>query len=413
MTFWLFTIGLSSIIAGFFTLVLFGSRTQDSGSASEINFYKAQLADVERDKALGHIDPQDAEQMHIEISRRILRLDSLQQEALNPKRPKQHIVLALLLAAMLIGGSHLMYLNLGAAAYPNLPQAERIERAARLLENRPSLEEYANSFAPQQPPRQISEDYSSLVTELRSALEDNPSDLQGLRLLARVEAGLQNYSAASAAQRQVLNLLGAQVTADDHLDYAELLILSVGGYVAPEAEAALQAALKLDPQNGGARFYIGLMFTQNDRPDLAFKVWRDLLLKGPDTAPWIDPIRAQIQEVAFYAGVHNFTLPEQPPSPAIAPVAPALSDEAMEAAAQLSPEERSEMIKGMVAQLSKRLNDEGGPAQDWARLISAYAVLGDDAALQNTYRAAIARFAADPAALELLKNAVISAGGAP
>ena len=231
--------------------------------------------------------------------------------------------------------------------------------------------------------------------------------------MARVEAGLQNYSAASAAQRQVLNLLGAQVTADDHLDYAELLILSVGGYVAPEAEAALQAALKLDPQNGGARFYIGLMFTQNDRPDLAFKVWRDLLLKGPDTAPWIDPIRAQIQEVAFYAGVHNFTLPEQPSSPAIASVAPALSDEAMEAAAQLSPEERSEMIKGMVAQLSQRLNDEGGPAQDWARLISAYGVLGDDAALQNTYRAAIARFAADPAALELLKNAVISAGGAP
>ena len=85
----------------------------------------------------------------------------------------------------------------------------------------------------------------------------------------------------------------------------------------------------------------------------------------------------------------------------------------MEAAAQLSPEERSEMIKGMVAQLSQRLNDEGGPAQDWARLISAYGVLGDDAALQNTYRAAIARFAADPAALELLKNAVISAGGAP
>ena len=413
MTFWLFTIGLSSIIAGFFSLVLFGGRTQHSGSASEISFYKAQLEEVDRNAALGIIDAQEAEQMHTEIGRRILRLDGLQQDALNPKRPKQHVVLAIFLTATLIGGSHLMYLNLGAAGYPNLPQAERIERAARLLENRPSLEEYAKSFAPQQQPRQISEDYSSLVTELRSAIAENPSDLQGLRLLARVEAGLQNYTAASAAQRQVLNLLGAQVTAEDHLDYAELLILSVGGYVAPEAETALQAALNLDPQNGGARYYIGLMFTQNDRPDLAFKLWRDLLLKGPDTAPWIDPIRAQIEEVAFYAGVHNFTLPEQSSSSALVPVAPALSDDAMDAAAELSPEERAEMIKGMVAQLSQRLQDDGGPAQDWARLISAYGVLGEGAALQNTYQSAIAKFSTDPAALELLKNAVVSAGGSP
>jgi len=413
MTFWLFTIGLSSIIAGFFSLVLFSSRTQHNSSTSQINFYKAQLAEVERDSAIGIIDAHEAEQMHTEISRRILRLDGLQQDAFDPKRPKQHVVLAILLAVALIGGSHLMYLNLGAAAYPNLPQAERIERAARLLENRPSLEEYAKSFAPQQQGRQMSEDYSSLVAELRSAIAENPSDLKGLRLLARVEAGLQNYSAASAAQSQVLNLLGAEVTAEDHLDYAELLILSVGGYVAPEAETALQAALRLDPQNGGARYYIGLMFTQNDRPDLAFKVWRDLLLKGPEAAPWIDPIRAQIEDVAFYAGVHNFTLPERSSSSVLAPVAPALSDEAMEAAAQLSPEERAEMIKGMIAQLSQRLQDEGGPAQDWARLISAYGVLGEGAALQNTYQLAIARFAADPAALEMLQNAVISAGGAP
>ena len=413
MTFWLFTIGLSSVIAGFFILVLRSGRAQQDGSASEISFYKAQLADVERDAARGIIDPQDAQQMHAEIARRILRLDGLQSDAAHAAPLKQHIIPGLFLALALIGGSHLLYLHLGSAFYPNLPQAERIARATLLLENRPSLAEYASSFAPQTQARQISEDYSSLVAELRSAIADNPSDLKGLRLLARVEAGLQNYSAASDIQSRVLSQLGAQATADDYLDYAELLILSVGGYVAPEAEIALRAALKQDPKNGGVLYYIGLMFNQNDRPDIAFKLWRDLLLKSPQNAPWIDPIRSQIQEVAFYAGVNNFTLPEQLPTTAVTPVAPALSDDTIESAAQLSPKERDNMVKGMVAKLSQRLQDKGGPAEDWARLISAYGVLGDDTAVQNTYQLAVTEFATDPAALALLQNALKSAGDAP
>ena len=413
MTFWLFTIGLSSVIAGFFILVLRSGRAQQDGSASEVSFYKAQLADVERDAARGIIDPQDAQQMHAEIARRILRLDGLQSDAADAAPLKQHMISGLFLALALIGGSHLLYLHLGSASYPNLPQAERIERATQLLENRPSLAEYASSFAPQTQARQISEDYSSLVAELRSAIADNPSDLKGLRLLARVEAGLQNYSAASDIQSRVLSHLGAQATADDYLDYAELLILSVGGYVAPEAEIALRAALKQDPKNGGVLYYIGLMFNQNDRPYIAFKLWRDLLLKSPQNAPWIDPIRSQIQEVAFYAGVNNFTLPEQLPTTAVTPVAPALSDDTIESAAQLSPKERDNMVKGMVAKLSQRLQDKGGPAEDWARLISAYGVLGDDTAVQNTYQLAVTEFATDPAALALLQNALKSAGDAP
>ncbi len=413
MTFWLFTIGLSSVIAGFFILVLRSGRAQQDGSASEVSFYKAQLADVERDAARGIIDPQDAQQMHAEIARRILRLDGLQSDAAHAAPLKQHIIPGLFLALALIGGSHLLYLQLGSAFYPNLPQAERIERATQLLENRPSLAEYASSFAPQTQARQISEDYSSLVAELRSAIADNPSDLKGLRLLARVEAGLQNYSAASDIQSRVLSQLGAQATADDYLDYAELLILSVGGYVAPEAEIALRAALKQDPKNGGVLYYIGLMFNQNDRPDIAFKLWRDLLLKSPQNAPWIDPIRSQIQEVAFYAGVNNFTLPEQLPTTAVTPVAPALSDDTIASAAQLSPKERDNMVKGMVAKLSQRLQDKGGPAEDWARLISAYGVLGDDTAVQNTYQLVVTEFATDPAALALLQNALKSAGDAP
>ena len=53
MTFWLFTIGLSTVIAGFLILVLRSTPTAHTGTEAEINFYKAQLTDIERDTARG------------------------------------------------------------------------------------------------------------------------------------------------------------------------------------------------------------------------------------------------------------------------------------------------------------------------------------------------------------------------
>ena len=55
------------------------------------------------------------------------------------------------------------------------------------------------------------------------------------------------------------------------------MINQVDGIVSPEAEKALRAALKINPENGGAKYYIGLMLAQNDRPDLALRLWKQLL----------------------------------------------------------------------------------------------------------------------------------------
>jgi cytochrome c-type biogenesis protein CcmH len=43
----------------------------------------------------------------------------------------------------------------------------------------------------------------------------------------------------------------------------------------------------------------------------------------------------------------------------------------------MTPEERMDMIRGMVAGLSDRLATEGGSPDEWARLIRAYGVLGE------------------------------------
>ncbi len=64
-----------------------------------------------------------------------------------------------------------------------------------------------------------------------------------------------------------------------------------------------------------------------------------------------------------------YTLP-----PGLAGTGPTAED--MAAAAEMTPEERQAMVEGMVAQLAERLATEGGPAEDWARLITSLAALG-------------------------------------
>ena len=76
----------------------------------------------------------------------------------------------------------------------------------------------------------------------------------------------------------------------------------------------------------------------------------------------------------------------------------------------MSEADRTEMISGMVAQLSDRLAADGGPPEDWAQLIRSLVVLGRVDEAKSIWRESRDVFAADPAALGLLRDAAASAG---
>jgi cytochrome c-type biogenesis protein CcmH len=220
--------------------------------------------------------------------------------------------------------------------------------------------------------------------------------VQGLALLARNEAGLGNLAAARTAQEALIAAKGAAVTADDHADLAELLVAAAGGYVSPEAERRLEDALKLDAGNPKARYYAGLMLAQVGRYDLSFRLWKPLV--GVD-GTWAPALRDQIEEVALRAGV-NFVLPEETgPTP-----------DQLAAAEDMTPEDRQAMIEGMVRQLSDRLASEGGPATDWARLITALHVLGQTDQARAILAEARTTFAANAPDLAVIDAAAAGAG---
>jgi len=193
------------------------------------------------------------------------------------------------------------------------------------------------------------------------------------------------------------------VNADDHAMLAEMMILGAGGYVSPEAEAEITRALQLDPLNGTATFYAGLMFAQVGRPDRTFSLWAPLLDRSQPDDPWVAPLRAQLMQVGSEAGEDDYVLPETAPLPG--PDADAVA-----AAAEMTPEERQEMVRGMVAQLSERLATQGGSAGEWARLIAAYGVLGETDRAQAIWAEAQQRFAGRAADLEVVRAAAAQAG---
>jgi cytochrome c-type biogenesis protein CcmH len=202
-------------------------------------------------------------------------------------------------------------------------------------------------------------------------------------------------------------VLAQRLAGDGEDGIAEMMILAAGGYVSPEAETALARGLELEPRNGTARYYAGLMYAQQGRADLAFPIWRNLLAESRADAPWVEPIRMQIEEVAALAG-ERVTLADLPqPGPPRGP-----TDADIEAASDMPEADRAAMIEGMVSGLAQRLASEGGPPEDWARLITAFGVLGRTEQAQAVYEEALGVFAEDAAALAQIEAAGATLSGA-
>lgn len=410
MVFWITVSALAVAVSAPVVLALVRHRAAARDRADyDIAIYRDQLSGVESDLARGVINDETAERLRTEISRRILDADRRREAARGGEAPRGvTLAAAVLSVAVMVAGSLALYDRIGAPGYGDLPLQARLDTSEEMRRNRPSQAtaeaEMAGrtlpGFAEDADPRQL-----ELLEQLRATLEDRPDDPRGLELLARNEAAVGNFVAAYAAQERLIDVKGARAVAEDFAHLAELKVLAAGGYVSPEAESALGAALARDPQNGPARYYTGLVQAQNDRPDRAFAIWRDLLATSAPNAPWVPAVRAQITDVAARAGV-RYELPPAPPQGA----GPGPTEDDMRAAEALSPEQRMEMVRGMVDGLSTRLATEGGSSEEWARLIIALGVLGDTDRARAIHAEALDVFAGDETALNRIEGAALQSG---
>lgn len=372
-----------------------GQAQDDRGA--DLAVYRDQLAEVDQDQARGVLSAEEADRLRLEVQRRLLEADRRNRAAPPPSGSGQALALGAVGGGLLIALA-LYAFDLGAPGYPDLPLSNRLAAADQAYADRPS-QAMAEAAQPAfQAPADLDPELANLLAQLRTALASRPDDLQGHELLAQNEARIGNHVAARAAQEAVVRIKGQQVTAGDLAFLAHLMIAAAGGQVTPEAEAVLIRGLEIDPGDGWARYYSGLMFAQIGRPDRTFALWEPLLREAPAEAPYLAPIQAMIQDVADAAGI------------AYAPAPGGPSAEDVAAAAGMSDADRQAMIRTMVDGLEDRLVSQGGPVEEWAKLITSLGVLQETDRARAAYQAAQAAFQGRPGDLAGLKAAADQAG---
>jgi cytochrome c-type biogenesis protein CcmH len=322
-----------------------GRRRDSAPSASDLAVYRDQLEEIERDRAAHAIGAVEAEAARVEVSRRLIAAadaqkaelksgenEAAENKAASLKRRRLAAIVALLAVPLLAAS---LYLKLGSPNLPGQPLAERIAAAHG-----------GNSL-------------ESLLARVESHLGQNPDDGRGWEVIAPVYMRLQRYEDAAQARRNALRLLGESAERESAL--GEALVGAADGVVTADAKAAFERALSLDEKNVKASFFLGLAAEQDGKRADAARIWRELVSRAPAGAPWVDLVRESLARVGE-------------PSPAATP-GPNAEDAA--AASQLAPEQRDQMIRGMVERLATRLHADGSDVEGWLRLVRAYMVLGE------------------------------------
>ena len=332
MTLWLVLALMTA--AAIFAVLWPLSRRALRPAGSDVAVYRDQLDEIERDRAAGLIGEREAEAARIEVSRRLIAAADAERAAPATGAPvrRRAVALAALVLLPLAAGS--IYLALGSPQLPSQPQSARREA----------------------PPEQRS--IAELVGRVETHLEQNPDDGRGWEVLAPVYMRLGRYEDAVKARRNVLRLLG--VNAEREADLGEALTGVANGIVTADAKAAFERALAQDGNEFKARYFLGLAAEQDGRPQEAAERWRALLATAPPDAPWTGFLRDSLARVDPNA-----------PRPAGSTAA------VIAAAGDLPPEQRAEMVRGMVERLAERLRNEGSDVDGWLRLLRAYMVLGD------------------------------------
>ena len=222
--------------------------------------------------------------------------------------------------------------------------------------------------------------FEALIAQLEIRLKDNPKDAKGWGLLGRSYIAMGRIANAAKAFASAVELTDPPDAALIG-EYGETLVAAADGRVVPAAEAAFEQILVIQPDDPRARYYLALAYLEKgDRPG-AIKALKSLLASAPPKAPWADTVFERIQELEGRPAVPAATAPAKP-APAVptaaaptAASAPGPTQQQMQAAQDMTPEDRMAMIQGMVDGLASKLEEDPNNYQGWLRLANAYMVL--------------------------------------
>lgn len=370
-------------------------RRYESGSARETNIaiLKRQLGEIDAQEAAGSLARDEAEGMRTEIKRRILAEGRVQEGTARALDQRAVPWVAVAIAGVVALAATGLYAIMGR---PDLPSAHTVAA------NPQDTNETGHPIA----------DVSTMIAQLEAKLRANPNDPEGWRMMGWSYAAVGRYGDAAEAYHRAAAL--DPKNANYPSAEGDALVNAAQGQVTPDALAAFQAALKLDPTDPRARYYVALHEDQIGKRDQAMADWIALLKSAPPGAEWAKQVRDFVERVARerHIDISN-KLPPAPAAPAAPPAdqqAPGPTPDQVQAASQMPQADREAMIHAMVDKLAGELKANPRDADGWMRLMRARMILGETDKAAAAYRDAKAAFANSPSNLDALQKAAQSLG---
>jgi cytochrome c-type biogenesis protein CcmH len=368
-----------------------GASTRDS--EHDLQVYKDQLDEVDRELERGVIGQDEADAARIEISRRILSAsEAVAGGAGDATSPKRRSFAFSLAASFVVVSSLAVYLIVGSPGYPGRPFAERASTPANMAS------------------------VADLIARVEARLREVPDDGQGWEVLAPVYAKQGRHEDAIRAYARAMELLGQNRAR--LRGFAEAHLALSNGIVVSEARDAFRKILAKEPELVAPRFWLAVGLEQDGKREAAKAAYEKVLVdaRAQVAKGEIPPRVAKIIEERLAAvGGEVAATPsgggEGERTPAAGEAAG--DDEARAAIAKLPDEERARMIENMVAGLAERLESEGGERGEWERLIRSYWVLGRKKAARDALEAARRQFTEDATELAALDTFARNLGVVP
>ncbi len=351
---------------------LFGGASDEAGrDAANAQVYLDQLKEIGNDRERGLIGEAEAKAARLEIERRLLATAEADHEPRPPVAGSPifiAIAVALALPLIVLG----FYLTYGSPSLPDQPLLVRL----------------------QEPVDETN--VAELIARVQARLKANPNDGEGWAVIAPVYVSVRQFDLAAEAYRRAMQLLGARP--ELMAGYGEALVFANDGAVNAQSREILERALAGDPTLVKPRILLAYAKEQAGNYDEALAMWRELETLVKDDERWA-PLVAQ--RIAAAQAKRDGDPPPQAPV-AEGPRGPDAGD--MEAARNMTPEARQQMVEAMVAQLADRLEQNGDDLEGWLRLVQSYVVLDRKDDARTALAKAKAQFSDQPSALQRLNS---------
>lgn len=345
--------GIAAVMALFVVLLFAWPRSvkadADGPDPDPLGPVRAQLAELEADYGSNKLDTAAYQSAKLELERRLLRLDKAvrSKPALKADSGRwSGLLVGILVSSLAV----LVYLETGRPNQPEALGARVTLGSMPLTDGGPTLAE------------------ARAIIEER--LKVSPDDIEALGMHLRTVMALADFGAAGNTAQRLIAL--EPENASWYQAALEAYLRAAGGQMTAGTRLLLQDFRAAHPGHPFAEFQTARLLAVDGDKEGALITLKALAEQSDPAAPWMADVNRVIASLGPPAVIER---QEEAPQPLRGPTSADI-----EAAGQMSAEDRATFIASMVARLAARLEETPNDPAGWERLARSRIALDGRAA---------------------------------